>query len=139
MVWNNLEDAAPILDGIDRIINHETPEAAMELIKEREAALSELEGVSHIKSSLSKARRALKGEDPDREKALAQYAMAQESYSEELDWRRQAASNLLEPLNAYNDAIRTSIGLRQQERLTQDQAESVAACLSHHKDISLHF
>ena len=135
----SLEEAAVVLDGLERIINDETSETAMGIIKERENALSEVEGVSHIKSALSKARRALKGDSPDVGKSLAQFAIAQNLYQQELDWRRDAASKLLEPLNAYHEAIRYSIGLRSQPRLPQDQAESVAACLAHHRDISLQF
>ena len=134
-----LEDAGTILDGVDRIILDETAETAMDLIKEREGAMSELEGASAIRSALSKARRALRGDSPDREKSLAQLANARELYRGELDWRRKAASTLLQPLNAYNNAIRESIGLRMQDRLPLDTAKSVATCLSHHRDISLHF
>ena len=136
---SSVEDMAAILDGVDRIINEETPEIAMGLIKERENALSEIEGVSHIKTALSKARRALRGENPDLDKSLAQFALAEDMYRQELKWRRAAASGLLEPLNVYYQAIRNNFGLRSQRRLPQDQAEAVASCLSHHRDISLHF
>lgn len=134
-----LEGAASHLDGIEAIIAGEDPEAAMESIKARESALSEVEGVSHVKSALSKARRALKGDGADREKARAQLDEAKALYREELAWRSTAVERLLAPLNAYNNAIRDSIGLRQQTRLPVDKAKSVAACLSHHKDISVHF
>ena len=136
---SSVESAATILDGVDRIISEETPEIAMGLIKERESALSDIEGVSHIKSALSKARRALRGENPDLEKSLAQFALAEDMYRQELNWRRAAVSGLLEPLNVYYQAIRNNFGLRSQRRLPQDQAKAVASCLSHHRDISLHF
>ncbi len=136
---SNLENAAGIFEGVEDIINSETPQLAMDMIKERENALSELEGVSHIKSALSKSRRALKGDSPDLEKSLAQLADAKDLYRQEVSWRKQAAATLLEPLNAYNDAIKDSIGLRLQSKLPVDVAKSVATCLSHHKDISLHF
>ncbi len=42
-------------------------------------------------------------------------------------------------LNAYDEAIKGSIGLRLQERLSSDQAASVVTCLSIHRDISLNF
>ena len=136
---DSLEDAGEILEGVDRIIRDEAADTAMDLIKQRESALSELEGGSAIKSSLSKARRALRGDSPDREKSLERLANAQELYRQELDWRRKAASSLMAPLNAYNQAVRESIGLRMQPRLPHDRAKSVATCLSYHKDISLHF
>ena len=51
----------------------------------------------------------------------------------------RAADELLPGLSAYDDAIKHSIGLRVQERLTQEQARVVAECQSVHRDISLHF
>ena len=135
----SLADASSILDGIESIVRNESPDIAMDLIKERESALSEIEGVSHIKSALSKSRRALKGDEPDYEKSLAQLAMANELYVEELRWRREASSALLPQLVEYDRAIRHNIGLRQQSRLPVSVAKSVAACLSHHTDVSLSF
>ena len=38
-----------------------------------------------------------------------------------------------------NEAISQNIGLRQQERLTSEQASEVAACESVQRDISLNF
>ena len=134
-----LEAATEIVNGVGEIIQQETAESAMELIKARESELSELEGVSHIKSALSKSRRALKGDNPDLAKALDQVAIAEELYQEELNWRLQARAELLEPLSAYIDEIRGNIGVRMQTRLPLDLAKSVATCLSHHRDISLHF
>ena len=136
---DRLENAASILDGLETIIKQEAPDTAMDLIKERESALSELEGVSHIKSAVSKSRRALKGDSPDLDKSLAQLADAHDLYREELAWRQNAAATLLEPLEAYHETIKDNIGLRMQSRLPVDIAKSVAACLSHHKDVSLHF
>ena len=134
-----LERAGSLLDGIDRIILDETADNAMDLIKAREGALSELDGVSHIKSSLSKARRALKGDAPDLDESLARLADARSLYQEELTWRQGAAAALSEPLNAYDEAVRDSIGLRLQPRLPKDIALAVASCLSHHRNISLRF
>ncbi|MDE0310324.1 MAG: TRAP transporter large permease subunit [Acidiferrobacterales bacterium] len=134
-----LEQAAEVVNSVEQIVKRETAIDAMEMIKARESELSELEGVSHIKSALSKARRALKGDNPDRDKALAQVAIAKELYLEELNWRQQASSELMEPLSAYRDEISESIGVRMQRRLPLALAKSVATCLSHHRDISLHF
>ena len=136
---DSLKGATVHLEGLEQAIREDAAEATMELIKARESALSDIEGVSHIKSALSKARRALKGDAPDREKSLDQLAQANDLYRQEVAWRSQAADRLQAPLNAYNNAIQDSIGLRMQARLPTDKAKSVAACLSHHRDISLHF
>ena len=60
-------------------------------------------------------------------------------YESEMQWRTEAEPVLLSSLTDYEATIKQSIGIRQQERLTRDQALSVAACSSHHRDISLSF
>ena len=57
----------------------------------------------------------------------------------EVAWRTRAAKELLPGLSTYADAIRHNIGLRVQDRLTDEQARMVAECQSVHRDISLHF
>ncbi|MBX2867627.1 MAG: TRAP transporter large permease subunit [Acidiferrobacterales bacterium] len=136
---DSLKGADEILDGIDSLVKNASSEEAMALIKERESALSDIEGVSHIKSFLSKARRALKGDDPDIEKSLGLIADANSAYAEEVAWRETAAEALLPGLNQYDSAIYDNIGLRLQTRLPKHRATAVASCLSHHKDISMHF
>jgi len=46
---------------------------------------------------------------------------------------------LLPQLNEFDNAIKDTIGLRLQERLTLEQAKFVSRCRSSHKDISLNF
>ena len=134
-----LKSLEPVFEGLDQVIENEAAESAMEIIKQRESEFGEVEGVSHIKSLLSKSRRALKGESPDKTKAIQLYKDAQAAFDEEVDWRISAVNDLLPGLNAYNNMIFDNIGLRQQKRLPKQIATEVASCLSHHKDISLHF
>jgi len=111
----------------------------MALIKQRESMFSEVEGTSHIKAPLTKARRALKGEAADRNKALQLLQQSTEVFAAEKSWRSNAVQTLLPGLNTYNSAVYDSIGLRQQERLPKYRATAIASCLSNHKDISSHF
>ncbi|MCY4349026.1 MAG: hypothetical protein OXC25_04160 [Thiotrichales bacterium] len=111
----------------------------MEIIKAAERELGEVAGSSGIRGRLSKARRALRGNSPDPEKAAAFLSEAGERYSVEVAWRTRAADELLPGLSAYDAAIKHSIGLRVQERLTKDQARVIAECKSVHRDVSLHF
>nr|MBC8445086.1 TRAP transporter large permease subunit [Rhodospirillaceae bacterium] len=104
------------------------PEEAMEAIKVVEAALGEIKGSSPIKSKISKVRRALKDPNPDPAEAAQELAKGLATYETELTWRQKAAIELAAPLSAYNEAIRGTIGLRQQERLSDDQASIVASC-----------
>ena len=134
-----LQSLGSVFEGLDQVINSETAESAMEIIKQKESQFGEVEGVSHIKSLLSKSRRALKGDSPDKVKAIQFYNDAQDAFNEEIDWRTSAAENLLPGLNAYNNKIYDNIGLRKQKRLPKRIATEVASCLSHHKNISVHF
>ena len=89
---------------------------------------------------MAKARRALKNaEQPKRDQARRHYETALAQWGAEIRWRSQAAQSVLPGLQAYQAALRGSIGLRLQPRLTDDQADYVAACQSTHKDLSLYF
>ena len=129
----------PTLASLDAVVANDPPEQAMETIKAAERALGDVAGSSGIRGRLSKARRALRGKSPDPEKAAGFLAEARERFAEEVAWRARAATDLLPGLAVYDDAIRHSIGLRVQERLTEDQARLVAGCQSVHRDVSLHF
>ena len=129
----------PTLAGLDAVVANELPEQAMETIKAAERELGKVAGSSGIRGRLSKARRALRGNSPKPEKAAGFLAEARERYAEEVEWRTRAAQELAPGLAAYDDAIRHSIGLRVQDRLTQEQARLVAECQSVHRDVSLHF
>ena len=145
LVRSLLSDLGPLvsletpLSGLQAVINNMPAADAMVKIKEIESLFSAVAGVSHVRSPLSKARRALKGDNPDREKAIGLYQQSVSLLAEEQRWRQQAFTSLMPGLNTYNAAISDSIGLRQQTRLPKYRAIGVANCLSDHKDISLHF
>ena len=129
----------PTLASLDAVVANEAPERAMETIKSAERELGRVAGSGRVKGRLSKARRALRGNSPDPEKAAGFLAEARERYAEEVAWRTRAAQELLPGLVAYDDAIKHSIGLRVQERLTKEQAKLVAECKSVHRNVSLYF
>lgn len=129
----------PSLDELEDVIRSQSAEQAMDIIKSIEAKFDEVSGANDVRSLISKARRALKGDDPDREKSLQMLSEAQALFAIELEWRQQAQSQLASEINAYDDAIKGTIGIRSQERLTTAQAEEVSGCQANHKDISLNF
>ena len=57
----------------------------------------------------------------------------------EKKWRKKATTDLLPHLIKFDDSIKDTIGLRLQERLTDEQAKFVSRCRSIHRDISLNF
>ncbi len=127
------------MNAIETAIINEPAKVAMERIKQSETALGKVAGTSAIKSKLSKARRALKGNQPDPEKAIQLLSEGLTVYAAEVAWRRRAAAEIAPALAAYDNAIKDSIGLRLQRRLTDDQVKAVASCLSVHRDFSLQF
>lgn len=107
------------------------------------AALSKkfesVSGADVIKSAISKARRAVKSKKPSKEKALNEIAKAIKAYDKQIEWRASGVQTALAQLETYEASIRHSIGVRQQSKLTEDQALFAASCLSGHRDISLNF
>jgi tripartite ATP-independent transporter DctM subunit len=132
----NLEST---LDRLEAVIRDEPPKQAMETIKTAEAVIDEVPGTGDFRSKVSKARRALKGKQPDPAKALALLAEAKQLFAAELEWRQRAGERLGAELADYDDAIKDTIGVRLQRRLNTELAKEVAACQSHHRDISLNF
>jgi len=127
------------ISSLGPIIANDPPHDAMEKIKQISSEFSAIKDTNSIKSRLSKARRALKGDSPDREKAAKELAKALDIFAKDVAWRETAKVKLLPDLAKYDAAIKETIGLRLQERLTKDQAKNVASCLSNHRDISLSF
>jgi len=141
-VISSADDLAALegqIRGIEAIINEQEAAEAMASIKVVESALSAVKGSSPVKSKVSKARRALKGKKYNPEKAQKELSKALKIFAEEVKWRKRAKVELLPGLMTYEMAIRDTIGIRQQERLTPDQAVEIASCKAVHKDISLNF
>jgi len=117
-----------------------TPEEdAHETVNELSKAFGDVDGADDVKSALSKARRALRNRNPDREKALEEYDDAVAAYEEQVVWRATSESSLRAPLTAYMDAIKGTLGMRSQDDLTREQGLFLANCNAVHRDISLNF
>ncbi len=114
-------------------------ESAIERIKAEERRVGKVAGTKDIKKLLSKARRAIKGKNPDPEKAADFMVKALAAFEEDVAWRQRADAGLKDGLAAYVAAISSTIGLRGQNKLPQEQALYVAACGAGHRDISLSF
>lgn len=126
------------LANLTSVINNDPAEQAMAAIKLVESALSEA-GASDAKSRLSKARRALKGAEPNRATAADLLSESRGLYANEISWRQRAQTELTAGLDEYDNAIKQTIGLRLQKRLSKEQAKNIARCQAAHRDISLSF
>ena len=98
-----------------------------------------MEGASKVKSGLSKVRRNLKKKKPDLAKALKEFDRAEKEYKSQVEWREQATGDFTTSVATYRDALRGTVGMRQQSKMTRDQGLFVASCQSGHRDISLNF
>jgi len=126
-------------DPLLELIRTQTPEDGLEAIKALEFKIDELTETHRIKSKLSRAKRALRGTTADKDKAIDEVMLAVEILQSEIEWHQRASEGLATDLEEYDQAIAGTIGMRMQDRLNSDQAESIASCLAVHKDLSLHF
>jgi TRAP-type mannitol/chloroaromatic compound transport system permease large subunit len=116
-----------------------TPEDMLDPLTDLGKRFGAVAGTDEIKSAVSKARRALKSRNPDKEKAQAELDKAIAAYESQVDWRTQAETTILPKLSEYEGTMRKTIGIRDQAKLTKDQALFVAKCQSNHRDVSLNF
>jgi len=111
----------------------------LEPLKALSGKFGDIDGASDIKSAVSKARSALKKKKPGKDKAIKSIDQAIETYQKQKSWRAEAGAALTSALTEYEAVLRETIGVRQQSRLTREQALYVASCNSRHRDISLNF
>lgn len=126
------------LRALKAVIETAEFEDAEETANELSRSFGDVEGASKVKSALSKVRRALKGKKADREKALKEYAKALKAYDAQVEWRATAAP-LLPSIQSYLDGISDTLGARQQDKMSREQALFLAGCSAGHRDISLNF
>lgn len=115
------------------------PADLLEPLKALSDEFGNIAGASDIKSAVSKARSALRKKTPDVEGAQKAIDDAIEAYEQEMQWRDVAEPLLYADLKAYEQEMSNTIGIRQQDRLSREQALAVASCSSHHRDLSLNF
>ncbi len=134
-----LQDLQEQFEPLIEQIRQQSAEQGLDAVKALGLEIDKLTETHRITSKLSKAKRALRGNTPDKDKAITEMTLAAEIIQSEIEWHRRAEQQLSSDLEEYDRVIASTIGMRMQERLTSEQAESIAGCLSVHKDLSLHF
>ena len=134
-----LEALGPGLRDLAETLSSLTFEEGEERIKAFESEVRAVEGSGDLRSTLSKARRALRGRNPEPEEAAENMALALTIFDDDLAWRKRAAEDLAPGLETYANAIADTIALRGQPRLPTEQALYVAADSAGHRDIALSF
>lgn len=102
-------------------------------------AFNKVAGAGAIKSAISKARRAVKSNTPNKEKAQKQLDKAISLYLDQVEWRAKAEADIAPGLVVYTESLQTTLGLKNQNKFTREQALFVASCVSDHRDVSLNF
>jgi tripartite ATP-independent transporter DctM subunit len=114
-------------------------DGAADRIRDVARSLNDIAGSNDIRKGLSSARRDVRGADPEPVKALEDIEEALRTLKTEVAWRTEARTAVLPALERFIAAADATVGLRAKDRLPADMAGDVAACMSHHRDISLHF
>jgi len=127
------------LRAVGDIIRNGDPKEAAAKIRVLERKFTKIPGSDAVRSSLKKARRILKRRKPKIEKALKLYDKALKAYESQKGWRVSAEKTLRPGLETFLNAIKPTLGIRSQPRLTREQALFLAWCGSNHRDISLNF
>lgn len=135
----DLKDLESSLPEIKQQILDGEPADLLEPLKVLSKTFGDIEGASDIKTALSKARTALKSKKPSKDKATASIDKAIDDFSEQMIWRSEAEKVLGQEIRAYEKQLSGTLGIRQQDKLTREQALYIARCNAAHRDISLNF
>ena len=130
------------LNGLRAVIENATEaqaEAAEDAAKAVEDIFGDVAGADDVKSPLTKARRALRSRSFDPVEAMEFYEVALEEYAKQKAWRAEATTTVKPQIEAYVETMRSTLGARVQERLSDEQALYLAACTAGHRDLSLNF
>ena len=130
------QDLTGLLDVIKEDGDHE---AAREAIKSVTAMVTEVPGTKAVTSELSKAKKALRKKREKPKKAIKAVKKAIKAFDKDLAARQNAGAEVIGMLKSFEVEIRDTIGLRQQDRLSLEQASAISGCLAKHRDISLSF
>ena len=134
-----LAAAEQTLRDLRATVENGDPEQAVEIVKGVEGVFDDIEGAGDIKSALGKARRDLRPDRLKREDAIEEYEDALATFEADLAWRQAAAPTLTEPLQDYLATLTPTLGARQQDKLSREQALYIAGCSAGHADLQLHF
>ncbi|MEK9962321.1 MAG: hypothetical protein VXB94_12220, partial [Rhodobiaceae bacterium] len=134
-----LESAAPAILALHANVSNMETKAVFEELKVVVKPLRAVAGASKIASLLEKAGKEFKRKKPKMKKAMKNFDKAVALLEEEVAWRGTAKRDLLQPLKNFEVFMRAHIGLRQQERLGDEDVDAISGCLARHRDISLKF
>ena len=136
-----LEAAGAKIKALPEVLRTQAPKEAGAVIRDAERSLRKVPGThDSAERPVEGARRREAGRLRPEARRDPSWTMPSALFERELEWRYAGRPGTRSPVStAYEDALRGTIGIRQLERLPTPVAKEVAACLSHHRDISLSF
>ena len=135
----NLQKLSSEVKDLKYEINNKNYQNSISIIDSLFEKLSEISGTEEFANRLDDLYSLVDSEEIDENKISDASSEVFILFDKEVNWRKDAAQNLMPELEKYNEVIKNNIGLRLQSRLTKEQAKFVASCNSIHRDISLNF
>ena len=134
-----MSELAPDVAALTKLADAGDAAGAEEAAKALTVKLGPIAGTNDLNKALRLVSRHA-ARSPDDVPALKNLVVeTSRVYEDEVRWRTAAKADLADGLGKYEAAIRNTIGLRSLRRLPEDTALNVAACMSHHTDVSLSF
>ena len=127
------------LKELNSIIKTAPLPEAEKAVKNMERTVRGVEGTNDVKKQLGIVKKSLGKRKLDRKKALKDFEKVLEVYSSQLKWRAAAEGVLGNDIDSYITALSRTIGTRQQDALSREQALYLASCTAVHRDLSLNF
>lgn len=115
------------------------PETVAATLESLAAQVREVEGAGDVRKGLVDARRVLQRTPDDRAAAVAAIDASLAALADQKIWRLAADQSVKPAVQAYVDAIQTTLGARALPQLTREQAIYIASCNAGHRDLSLNF
>ena len=134
-----LEKLSPEMKKLKSKIDNKDYKNIIPIVDSLYEKLGEISGTEEFEDRLSSLVSIIDSDEIDKDQLNDVSKETFAIFNQEVNWRKIAEKDMLNEINNYNNEIKNTIGLRQQERLTTNQAKFVAKCNSYHRDISLNF
>ena len=136
---DKLKELNPEINKLKNTLNTSDYDNAILIMDGLFDKLSEISGTEEFADSIDELISLIDEDEMDQNKISEKSSEVLALFEKEVSWRSDASKNLMPKLNSYDAAIKETIGLRLQSKLTKEQAIYVSKCNSIHRDISLNF
>ena len=136
---DKLKEITPEIDNLKTSLNGSDYDNAISIMDGLFDKLGEISGTEEFADAIDELISLIDEEEMDQAKVSEKSLEVLAIFDKEISWRSDASKNLMPKLIEYDSALKETIGLRLQSKLTKEQAIYVSRCNSIHRDISLNF